>query len=147
MSPFEVLRQDHTAIRSVLEKLRILPEDERALRMDTFHQLETHLELHFDLKRNFFYPELQADNETSSLVKELQEDGNAISPFVAQMAAASSPRFFDSLLRSVRERFDHIVKQEEEVLFVKARGILDFDEWDRIGDEMDIEKSRLMANK
>ena len=147
MNPFEVLRQDHAAIKSVLEKLRILPEEERAQRTDAFHQLETHFELHFDLKQNFFYPVLKADHETSSLVQELQEDERAIRQLTAQMAGTSSPRFFNSLLGSVTEKFDHIVKQEEDVLFVKARRILDSDEWDRIGDEMDIEKSRLMANK
>src|ERR1043166_9266148 len=99
MNPFEVLKQDYAAIRSVLEKLRILPENERVQRRDAFHQLETHLELHFDLKRNFFYPVMHGQQETSSCVKDLQVEENAIRQFTVQMRGTSSPRFFNSLLQ------------------------------------------------
>ena len=132
MSPFEVLRQDHSAIRSVLEKLRILPESERSQRADTFQQLETHLELHFDLKQNFFYPALQHDPDSASVVQELQNDEKTIRQLAAQMAGTSSPRYFSALLSSLREKFDDHVTQEEEVLFIRARSVLDADEWDRI---------------
>jgi hypothetical protein len=148
MSPFEVMKQSHAAISSVLDKLHILPEEEVQLRRDTFEQLKAHIELDTHLEQNFFYPQLSRKGELSKRIEDSFEERATLKRLLEEMTRTKKyGKEWDEKLVKLRRLFDRHVAAEEGELFIKARDVLSMDEWEDIGRRMDLEKANLLVEK
>ena len=123
----ELLIQDHRKVDELLADLENLSGADTSSYSPnmTFIQLRDNFMLHGQVEEQIFYPALQAEEETASLVEHAFDEHQEVKEMLAQMEGlAPNTDEFQSLLKKVKEDIQHHVREEENEMFVKARTAL-----------------------
>ena len=143
MDIYSLLRQEHQRIRELFDRIEALQvgAEERA---SLFKQLARELRAHKEAEASTFYAALGNLPELSERVEEAIEEHVDIEELLDELATVEydSPPFI-AQLSELKEEFDHHTGEEEGEIFRRAQQLLTQEQADRLGADMEAEKTRL----
>ncbi|HEY0099743.1 MAG TPA: hemerythrin domain-containing protein [Pyrinomonadaceae bacterium] len=141
MDAFELLKNDHAKVSSLLEKAEAATD--APTRQQLFTQLKQELDIHAHIEEVILYPALQGAEETSDLTEEAYEEHQEVKDLLSELEAtpADSEEWGDILLE-LKDSVEHHVEEEEGEMFPKARTVLSTEQLNEIGARLSAEKQQ-----
>lgn len=141
MNPFELLKQDDREVKSLFEKMvsgKVSKEDNKVELLD---QIQDELQIHTTIEEEVFYPRLEEHKELASLIKQARKDHEEVDDLLAEVADLDpSDANWNSRIQELKQAVEKHVHMEETQLFPKAQTILDKEEINEIGQELQTAK-------
>lgn len=146
MNPFEILKEDHRAIKSLFGRLE--PTTERALktREELFGKLRSELDAHARLEETILYPALKEVEKTRDLTLEGIEEHRLVKQLLGELAMLpKDTEQWTAKYTVLQESVEHHLEEEEGELFKQARSALSKEELEELGTRLEAEKKKQMA--
>lgn len=146
MNAIELLRKDHDAVRQLFAEIESAESEQDQL--DVYEDLREQLIIHARIEEDIFYPairEANSDTSATQVDEALNEHQQveAILGILDEMVAEGEGDFAGTI-RTLAERVEHHVQEEENDLFVSARRLGD-ERLSQLGDRLQERKDQLMA--
>jgi len=134
MNALELLKQQHDAVKGLFESYEEAEnEDEK---QTLFEEIADNLAAHSTIEEEIFYPAAY-QGEAEPLLREAVEEHLSIKRLLADLLVMSAQdENFDAKVKVVQEQVEHHVQEEEGELFKKVTKMIDKDELERLGAEM-----------
>ena len=143
MNPFQLLKNDHKIVSGFFDQIESASGNSKK---QLFTRLKSELDIHAHIEEKIFYPALENKKESREITLEAYEEHKVVKDLLSELAnAQSADDEWDAKLKVLRENVDHHVEEEEGELFDKADDVLNDEQLDRLGDEMEAEKARQMG--
>jgi hemerythrin superfamily protein len=148
MNALELLRNDHVAVRGLLQDLDAIAEKaSRKEKMQMLNLIEREVKIHTALEEKIFYPAFRkaADEKgDTELVHDAVEEHHLVDKILPELKLLALTRdgFGAKVRLTERLVFDHIELEEEE-MFPRANEILGAEKLNQLGDRMTVEKEKL----
>ena len=140
MDAFNLLKADHKKVAGLFDQLE---SASGANKLSVFKQIKTELELHTHIEEKIFYPALEDPEETHDLTLEAYEEHNVVKKLLQELGRARTANDeWEAKAKVLRENVEHHVEEEENELFEKAEKVLDEEEIEELGQQMEAEKLR-----
>jgi hemerythrin superfamily protein len=140
MDVLEFLTDEHDEAKAVFKKLD-KAEGAQATRL--FEQLKSMLSLHEELEETFFYPRLKEEKATEDLILEGYQEHHVMDVLIDEISKLKpSAEEWAPKIKVLQENTEHHIEEEEGELFPKVRKIWDADQRDKVGRQMQDEKTR-----
>ncbi len=139
MDVIELLTQDHERVLALFEQfdnLKEQPEQNRGKLEKLFSKIKFELEQHTFAEEQYFYPELENDEETRDLIAKSLKEHQNIKSMLAELDNEKVNHQWIARLSDMGEKVMHHIGEEENDLFEKTVEILDEDEINKIGDSI-----------
>jgi hemerythrin-like domain-containing protein len=145
MDIFTVLKEDHREAKDLFQK--ILKESEIDVRK--LEKLCLMLTTHMELEEKLFYPRLEKNRETASLMKEAYTEHSEAKKLIREL---EKEKFKDPELKNktktLKTAIEHHVDEEESEVFPKAKKVLTKEETVSIAKEFtEMKEKRLAKSK
>ena len=142
MDALELLKQDHQKVKELFERGQET-EDKKQQRQ-IFKEIKSELETHARIEETIFYPAMEEHEELKDMVLESLEEHKQMKTVLREMArlSASSERFkpkFKVLKDNVEH---HAVEEEEGKMFPKIRKLINRNELEELGQELEAAKHK-----
>ena len=144
-SIFRLLKDDHERVDKLFS--RILSEPDPVLRDDLIDQVETELSVHSDAEQKIFYTALVGEAPSRFPVLEGIEEHKIIKTLINDLKSPIKDK--DEVIAKVKvlsEIVKHHVKEEESVMFSKAREVLSDEDEVEIGKRFLTQKQQLLKS-
>lgn len=150
MDAITLLLEDHKVLRKLSKELAETSEEEVAKRKELLPQLETVLNAHTKIEEELFYPallEASDDVEDARMVAEGIEEHRAADAKVIPDLHEADPSTIDytGKLKVLKDYLFHHLKEEEEDMFPKVKGLIDAKALQALGDKMKARKDELLG--
>lgn len=143
MDIYSLLRQDHQRLNGLLDQIETSSADARAALFETFKR---ELTAHKEAEEGTFYAALSTLPEASDQIEEALEEHVDLKELLQELdEIGPKTDAFLAQLAEVREEFMHHVGVVEDEIFSRARELLTEEQADKIAEEMQAEKERLMS--
>src|SRR5688572_9856499 len=143
MNAFQLLKNDHKIVSGLFDQIESASGQAKT---QLFTRLKSELDVHALIEEKVFYPALENQKESREITLEAYEEHKVVKDLLAELANGSSAdEEWDAKLKVLRENVDHHVDEEEGELFDKADDVLSDEDLDRIGEQMEAEKLRQLA--
>lgn len=142
MDALELLQTDHRKVKELLEEAAET-EDAKQQRQ-LFKEIRTELETHARIEEAIFYPAMQEHDELKDMVLESLEEHKQVKTLLREMRnlSAGSEKFAPKL-KVLKDNVEHHAEEEEEgKMFPKIRQIVDRNELQRLGEELEAAKHK-----
>jgi hypothetical protein len=145
MDAIAMLKADHRKVEALFEAFDVARSEDKKKALA--EQICTELTIHTKLEEGIFYPACRGKIEDDDLLDEAFVEHDGAKVLITEILAGSPEQdFYDAKVKVLSEQIKHHVKEEEmrsEGLFAQARDAgLDMD---ALGEQMEAEKKRLMA--
>src|SRR5918994_6751042 len=142
MDALELLKQDHTKVKELLEKAQSAEQGKERSAM--FEKIKNELETHARIEENVFYPAVQKNEELKDMVLESIEEHKQVKTLLREMDNLSNEsEKFEPKLKVLKENVEHHAEEEEEGnMFPKIRELLDDAALEQLGQELESAKSK-----
>ena len=146
MNAFELLKKDHEKVAGLMDRVEETTDNAVKTRQDTFRQIMEELQIHAQIEETIFYPALQVETETEDITREAYEEHKVVKTLLKELDSMpkDDPQWI-AKFKVLKENVEHHVEEEEGEMFTKARKVLEKEELDELGQEMQEEKKRMMA--
>jgi hypothetical protein len=144
MDAFELLKKDHKKVSQLFKQIESASGSAKAR---LFTQLKTELDVHAHVEEKFLYPALENKEPAREITLEAYEEHNVVKDLLAELAAQPVSEEWDAKLTVLKENVEHHVEEEEGELFDKAEDVLNEDQIERLGAEMEAEKAAQLNGK
>jgi len=149
MDVLTLLKNDHKTVGTLLDRAkRCDPGDGRLT--DLADEIESALTVHAAIEEKYFYPTLRDRAEESDGAVDVFEaytEHELIKKLIALLKSGRQPdEQFKAEVQVLAENVTHHVKEEESTIFELARQMLDAEELEELGTQMQAAKSRLMRS-
>lgn len=136
MNAIDLLRQQHRDIEDLFDQFDELDDDDFESRRDLVQELADLFAIHSTIEETIFYPATKSAR-TEELLNEAIAEHTSVKRILNDLLTLEpdDPRF-DAQVRVAREQIEHHVEEEEEDLFDKAERMLDEEELEELGAEM-----------
>ncbi|MDB5104800.1 MAG: hemerythrin [Fibrobacteres bacterium] len=142
MNVYEILQKDHETVKALFGKLEETTEDQVEERERLFQTLNQELTVHAAAEEKFFYPALKNVEESEDDTLEAIEEHKVVKKLLKELEAnQKGTKEWAAKLKVLQENVEHHVEEEEGELFEKAEDILDEEEADSIGEEIEAYKA------
>jgi hypothetical protein len=139
MDAFELLKTDHEKVSQLFKEIESASGQAKGR---VFTQLKSELDVHAHIEEKVLYPALENTEEARDITLEAYEEHKVVKDLLAELANGGPLNDeWDAKLTVLKENVEHHVKEEEGELFSKARKALSEEEIDRIGAELEAEKT------
>jgi hemerythrin superfamily protein len=146
MDIYEVLTEDHREVQKMLNRLAGTSENAIKTREKTFGALKEALIAHTKAEDKVFYSTIDHD-QGHELVDEARHEHQEVEQLLEEMSKMDvSSQAWSDKLRTLKESVEHHVEEEEQQIFKEAHRMLDEDEADSMGDEMEEEEEKLLKH-
>ena len=143
MNAFQLLKNDHKIVSDLFDKIE---SSSGRAKTQLFTRLKSELDVHASVEEKIFYPALENKQESREITLEAYEEHKVVKDLLAELANGSAAdEEWDAKLKVLRENVDHHVEEEEGELFDKADDVLSDEDIERLGSEMETEKSRQLG--
>lgn len=143
MNAFQLLKNDHQIVSGLFDQIESASGQAKT---QLFNRLKSELDVHALIEEKIFYPALENKKESREITLEAYEEHKVVKDLLAELASGSSAdEEWDAKLKVLRENVDHHVEEEEGELFDKANDVLNDEDLERIGEEMEAEKARQLG--
>jgi len=136
MNALDLLSQDHKKVKGLFEQAEKADEKQQK---KIFEQIKQELETHTRIEETVFYPAMQEYDELKDMVLESLEEHKQIKTLLKEMDNLSSDsEKFEPKLKVLQENVQHHAEEEEEgKMFPKVRKILNSEELEELGAELE----------
>jgi hemerythrin superfamily protein len=144
MNAFQLLKEDHQKVSGIFQQLEPTTERAEKTRTELFARLKEELDVHAQIEEAVFYPAIKQAAETREIVLEGFEEHHVIKMLLKELEAMPvDTEEWAAKLKVLQENVEHHVEEEEGEMFQKARQVLDEDEINRLGAQMEDLKKQL----
>ena len=120
-----LLNADHEAVQQLFSAFKALAESERSADVEKAalaEQICMHLSVHAQLEEEIFYPAVREAIDDDALMDEAEVEHATAKDLIADISSMHpGDALFDATVGVLREYVDHHVKQEQRIMFAKAR--------------------------
>jgi len=137
MDAIELLTQQHREVEDLFTEFEEMGEGETAAREQLCQKISDALAVHITIEEQIFYPATKGAR-TEELLREAVEEHLAAKRVIADLLQTGpSDAQFSARMKVLQEQIEHHVKEEEKELFPAAKKVLDRDQLEELGDEME----------
>jgi hemerythrin superfamily protein len=133
MDALTLLMKQHREVEKLFEQFEAADDDDRKL--EIFEKVADAIAVHATIEETYFYPALRSKGTREDLAEAYDEHNTVKQLLQTAMKSTDAPGF-DGCVAAVKGALLHHVEEEESSLFKKARGLLDKDQFDDIGQKM-----------
>lgn len=136
MNGIDLLRQQHRELEELFEQYEGLDDEDTENRRELVREIADAFAIHATIEERHFYPATKSAR-TEDLLNEAIAEHTSVKRILTDLLSldADDPRF-SAQVKVAKEQIEHHVEEEEEDLFEKAEQMLDEDELDELGAEM-----------
>jgi hemerythrin superfamily protein len=141
MDALELLKQDHQKVKELFKEAEGATGNQQ---QQLFDQIKTELETHTHIEETVFYPRVQKHEELKDMVLESIEEHKQVKTLLREMdnLVADSEKF-EPKLKVLMENVEHHAEEEEEQkMFPKLRQLMNRQQLDELGDELQAAKGQ-----
>lgn len=147
MDVLTILKKDHREVKEMFDQLEELGERADAARAKLFAKIDQALTVHVDGEERYFYPVLKErskarSEERDDVIEGFEEHAIAKQLIKELEGLPPSDESYKAKLSVLREGVLHHIKDEEGKIWPIAREVLDRDEMEEIGEQIEALKSR-----
>jgi hemerythrin superfamily protein len=151
MDALRLLRADHKKVDGLFSEVDALGESAHVSRERLFEQIDSALEAHAHVEETIFYPALKNAAKRNAEAKEevleaYEEHGNVKAMLEKLKGTDPRDETYIAKLQVLHELIKHHVKEEEHAMFAEAKKLLDEDELEALGEQMEAEKAKFMGS-
>jgi hemerythrin superfamily protein len=144
MNAFQLLKEDHKKVSGIFEQLEPTTERAQKTREELFGKLKQELDIHARIEESIFYPAIKRAAETRAIVLEGFEEHHVIKMLLKELEAMPvDTEQWAAKLKVLQENVEHHVEEEEGEMFQKARDVLDEEQIEQLGAQMEELKTQL----
>lgn len=145
MNAIDLLKEDHTRVKSILSELGSSTERGIKKRTELLAKLEMELTLHTQLEEKILYPAFKAEGgkEQDVLYFEAKEEHRTVDSLVLPDLKQTDPGTpeFSGRVKVVKELLEHHIEEEEKEMFPQARKLLGKVKLEELGAQMETMKA------
>ncbi|QKT04740.1 hemerythrin domain-containing protein [Ectothiorhodospiraceae bacterium 2226] len=147
MEIFQLLKQDHKKVSTLLKHLADTSEDAKVTRKKNLQALENELEVHAQVEERLLYPKLREYDETKDEAEHGIEEHGEMRQALHELIEleVDDPDWMDQLME-LKDTIEHHVEEEEEELFPKARKLLGGERAEEMADRAEEEKASIQRS-
>jgi iron-sulfur cluster repair protein YtfE (RIC family) len=147
MNAIDFLRTDHVQFKKLLAQLAETGDQAVKTRSSLFNILKSEVIAHETVEEEILYPALQEYEQAEEIVKHSYEEHHVADLLLDELTAlAFDDPSWGAKAHVLKESLEHHIKDEETEMFPKALKLMDTDELDDIGEEMEERKEEVMAS-
>jgi hemerythrin-like domain-containing protein len=144
MDALQLLKDDHTKVKKMLEELDGTTERAEKTRTEIFGRLKHDLTIHEAIEEEILYPALKEFAKTRDITLEAYEEHHVVDQIVSELEATPvSDETWGAKLTIMKENLEHHIEEEEGEMFKQARQVMERAELDELGDRMAARKEEL----
>lgn len=126
MSIYEYLKHDHEEVKSLMNKIEAIGNEESEQRTELFNELKKKLILHAKSEEQAFYKPLRSFQETKDEVEHGKEEHEEAEDLLKELTDGSlKGAAWQQKFLSLKEAVEHHIEEEEGEIFDDARKVLD----------------------
>jgi hemerythrin-like domain-containing protein len=148
MNAIQLLKQQHQDVRDLFELFEKASDSTDKDRI--CQQLANNLAAHMTIEEQIFYPAafdaVKDESQRQEAFSEHQEAKEILAE-VLDMDMSLGGQNFEERIHLLRQKIEHHVREEEDVLLERVREVMDRDELKRLGEEMKILFTQEMAGE
>jgi hypothetical protein len=138
MDALELLKQDHKNVKDLFEQAEEAEGDELE---KICERIKNELEMHAHIEETIFYPAMEKHDELKDMVQEAREEHQEIKSLLEEMSSDQDE--IESKLEELMETVEHHAEDEEEgEMFPKIRELVDAQELQRLGEQLQTAKGQ-----
>jgi hypothetical protein len=146
MDAITLLKDDHDAVKGLLEKIDATTERGVKTREELFTRVQRDLEVHEAIEEEIFYPALKEHPKAKDLVLEAYEEHNVVDMVMAEIReVAYDDETWGAKFTVMKENLEHHIEEEEGEMFPQARQVFERDELVELGERMQARKEELLT--
>lgn len=132
-----LLDDDHKKLKALMAELDQTTSRAVKTRQELFHAMQRQLAIHEKIEEEVFYPALRDHKKAKEDILEAYEEHHAVNMLLDELSEVAvddetwSPKF-----TVIMENIQHHIKEEEDVIFIHARAMLDESELMTLGNSM-----------
>jgi hemerythrin-like domain-containing protein len=137
MNAITMLKQDHDAVKKLLDELESTTERGVKTRQELFARLKSDLTVHEVIEEEIFYPALREHPKAKDIVLEAYEEHNVVDSIMGEMSALPvDDETWGAKATVMKENIEHHIEEEEGEMFKQARRVFDEAELEELGARM-----------
>jgi iron-sulfur cluster repair protein YtfE (RIC family) len=148
MDALQLLKDDHDAVKAILERLATTTERAEKTRPELFQTLKRDLEAHETIEEEILYPALKEHAKTKEIALEAYEEHHVVDSILGELEATPvDDETWGAKLTVMKENLEHHIEEEEKEMFKQARQVIDEAELDAMGERMAARKEQLLGSR
>jgi iron-sulfur cluster repair protein YtfE (RIC family) len=138
MDALSLLHSDHLKVSKLLEEVAATTDRAVKKREELFEKITTELKQHEEIEEKIFYPALKKENpEARDIVLEAGEEHHLIDGIIDELQAIPfDNEIWKAKFTVLKENIEHHVKEEEQVMFKKAKQVFNRQDLEQLAKEM-----------
>ncbi|MGE5545818.1 MAG: hemerythrin domain-containing protein [Solirubrobacterales bacterium] len=143
MNVLDLLHDDHETVNRLFSDILSTSSADQSRRRQLFGALKEALIKHAHAEEKVFYPPLHEKRQAHDLIEEGIHEHHSMEDLLhkAETVPMDSDDWLDRV-QSLKECVEHHVHEEESEVFPKARQLMDGQELDRLGDQIERAKAQ-----
>ena len=139
MDALELLKADHKKVKDLFEQA----EDAEGSQLEKIcQQIKSELEIHSHIEETIFYPAMEKYGELKEMVQESRAEHQEIKKLLQELSSDGDE--IESNLEELSETVEYHAEEEEEgKMFPKILELVDRQELERIGDQLEAAKGQI----
>jgi hemerythrin superfamily protein len=145
MNVLKLLKEDHSKVQNLFEKLDPIGKVSYEKKGELFEKIRRELQIHSRAEEEIFYPAIKAFNgDGRTLVLEALEDHENVDELLTQVSRLkTSDKNFEIKMEELIENVDHHVAEEEREIFRFAEENCSEDQLEDLGRQIQNRKKTL----
>ncbi|MEX1102350.1 MAG: hemerythrin domain-containing protein [Actinomycetota bacterium] len=146
MDAIKLLKDDHRALKKLLEKIDGTTERGVKTRQELLARIKNDLSVHETIEEEIFYPALKEHAKTKEITLEAYEEHHVVDEIMDEIEQTPpDDERWGAKFTVMKENIEHHIEEEEDEMFKQAEQVLDADEIERLGDRMATRKEALLT--
>lgn len=146
MNAIELLKQDHNEFRGLFGEFKASGSDKE--KHDIFKNIKEKLDVHTHIEETIFYPKISELKELEDITKEGIEEHHVGDLLVREISKLTDDSDkFEPKMEVLIESTEHHLMEEEGQMFPKVEKLLDSDQLEKLGTEMEKEKEKFKKSR
>ena len=144
MDALSLLHTDHLKVSKLLEEAAATTDRAVKKREELFKKIKSELMQHEKIEEKVFYPALRKDNpDAKDIVLEAGEEHHLINEIIAELQEIPyDNEIWKAKFTVLKENIEHHVKEEEQVIFKKAKQVYNRQDLEQLAKEMQLIKDQ-----
>jgi hemerythrin superfamily protein len=142
MDALELLKQDHQNVKELFKQGQ--ETDDKKRQRQIFKEIKSELETHARIEETVFYPAMEEHEELKDMVLESLEEHKQMKTVLRELARLStSSERFKPKFKVLKDNVEHhAVEEEEGKMFPKIRKLINRNELEELGQELEAAKHK-----
>jgi iron-sulfur cluster repair protein YtfE (RIC family) len=143
MNALDLLKQHHEKVRDLFKQFEA--NNDQNANQGIVENIKSELKIHAHVEESIFYPTLedQSDEDLIELVDESLEEHQEVKDMLKEIEELTGHlQQLRSKVMELREKVEHHASEEETELFPRVRKVLQQEDLERMGEEIESEKQR-----